>query len=188
MFISPFSLIDFSGALWEMVSKHHLSLSRPTSALLMGDASLSARSSTVRRDERAANHQSEEQMNAASCVTETFINHRKRIISTVLVALMNSGRRGIQIQKTIRFSPRKRKEITKEQEGENKMPKDSYLPPSPVLTKTERESAEEQEASYFPAKKKMKKIPKTITKLRIIDGNIPRRGPPFFLSPFFVSA
>lgn len=80
-------------------------------------------------------------MNAASCVMETSINHRKQIISTVLVALMNSGRRCIQIQKTIRFSPRKRREITKER-AERKMPKDSYLPPLLVFHKDRKRNSE----------------------------------------------
>lgn len=124
-------------------------------------------------------------MNAASCVMETFINHQKQIISTVLVALMNSGRRSIQIQKTIRLSPRKRKEITKEREGE-KMPKDSYLPPSPVFHKDRKRISEGAGRLLFPCQKK-KKILKTITKLRIIGANIPRRSP-LFLPPLFVSA
>lgn len=121
---------------------------------------------------------SEEQTNAASCVMETFINHRKQIISTVLVALMNSGRRRIQIQRTIRFSPRKRREITKEQ-GERKMPKDSYLPPSLVFHKDRERNSEGAGSLPFLCQR----IPKTITKLRIIGDNIPRRSPLFFFSP-----
>lgn len=123
-------------------------------------------------------------MNAASCVMETSINHRKQIISTALVALMNSGRRRIQIQKTIRFSPRKRREITKERE-ERRMPKDSYLPPSLVFHKDRKRNSEGAGSLLFLCQK----ILKTITKLRIIDDNIPRRSPSFpLLSPFFVPA
>ena len=61
-------------------------------------------------------------------IMEAFINHKKQINATVLLGLMNSGWRGIQILKTTRFSPRSSNELTKG--GRENDAKESYQPPS----------------------------------------------------------
>lgn len=111
---------------------------------------------------------------AARCVMETFINHRKQIISTVLVALMNSRRRRIQNPKNNKIQPEEAEGNNKgARGGGRKMPKKTLIcHPRLFFTKTEKEkTAEEQEASDSSAKKDSQ----TITKLRIRGGDVPPR-------------